>query len=142
MTDIPALIQTIHHHREAYIAGDQAAGADLYGYRVQLLRALQLAPRGWRDCIHCGLPAFFGATGGRVCRPCKLEQMRTRSRANHARRRDERTAQMRAYYASDPAAQKARCYAWVERNRERYNAMQRESKARRRAAQQQQGGAA
>jgi hypothetical protein len=68
MTTIPALIEAIQATQARYIAGDLAAGADLHGYRMQLLRAIHASP-AWR-CVLChqsSAPCRYDAA---ICAAC------------------------------------------------------------------------
>jgi hypothetical protein len=66
---IDALIEKIHALQERYIAGDRDAGADLYGYRMQLIKALHLQRPGWR-CLICHQHGTPCAVDPKLCRAC------------------------------------------------------------------------
>lgn len=68
---IDALIEKIHALQERYIAGDRDAGADLYGYRMQLIKALHLQRPAWRCqvCYQATRPCRYD---GAICEVCDL----------------------------------------------------------------------
>ena len=127
-----ALLQTIHNLRRRAIAGDDAASADLYGFRMQLLRQRERVVRSWRVCTECGLrrPTTAYRLRGHVCQVCRDVRHRALMQQRYQREKAEYRERAAQWLAANYARHLENKRIWWQRNREQINAARREKRRR------------
>lgn len=127
---IDTLLQTIHTLRQQLVngAGDDVR-ADLYGFRMQLLKQRERAVRAQgvsKVCARCDVPypqSDYQGKRGRICHTCRMAHVRARERAYssayYAAHTEEQRAKMRANYAQKKPEYRARRSKWVAEHRDR-----------------------
>jgi hypothetical protein len=123
MTSPDALLQTIHDLRGRSIAGDDEAAADLYGFRMQLLRRRERLVRehggAGRICERCAYPRPDAdySERGRICRLCRAAAKKAYDAAYgaayHAAHQDDARAKMRANYEKRKPEYHERSIRWA-----------------------------